>query len=594
MAKYVIECPRPGCGKFIQVSNSIFSKRRVQCSCGEEIEVKANRMMSRLCPHCGNNVVFDAAKGEKAKCPVCKELINTSEHQARTEEFSCSQCGIQLRADKNAATFRCPVCDTVNDVQAQLTKERIAKEGVASIIKYEGDNETFIWKHPIEDFNLGSQLIVHESQEAVFFRDGQALDSLGAGRHTLETQSMPILEKFYQLPTDSRKTFHAEIYYINLTTQMGIKWGTPEKIRVKDPVNGFYVKLGAGGEFNMRVIDGRRLLLKLVGTAGGLKQSQLMASGGSAGYFRALIMTEVKTYLAQIIQQENINILDIDSQLKKLSDGLKNTLNLALKDYGLEMPEFYVTRIITPDESEDPNFGRLQQQFADRVLNVKDEEILQETAEAKRNRMRVEAQTEAEMKIIAAQAEAEAKRQQIMVEAEEMRLKGYTYQQETGRQVGLSATQNLGSITGGGSGLGELVGLGMAIGTVGTIAETTREAMSGMATPASVPGSWKCACGTENTGKFCMECGSPKPQPKETWKCSCGAENTGKFCMECGAPKPAAPEVWKCSCGAENTGKFCMECGSPKPAAPEVWNCKCGNAGITGKFCPECGSRKGE
>lgn len=81
----------------------------------------------------------------------------------------------------------------------------------------------------------------------MFFRDGQALDSLGPGRHTLETQSMPILEKFYKLPTDSTKTFHAEVYFINLTTQMGIKWGTDSKVRVKDPVNGFYVELGAGG-----------------------------------------------------------------------------------------------------------------------------------------------------------------------------------------------------------------------------------------------------------------------------------------------------------------------------------------------------------
>ena len=64
------------------------------------------------------------------------------------------------------------------------------KTNLASIIKYEGDNKTFIWKHPVEDFNLGSQLIVHESQEAIFFKDGQALDSFGPGRYTLETQQL--------------------------------------------------------------------------------------------------------------------------------------------------------------------------------------------------------------------------------------------------------------------------------------------------------------------------------------------------------------------------------------------------------------------
>ena len=63
---------------------------------------------------------------------------------------------------------------------------------LADIIQYEGDNQTFIWKHPREDFNWGSQLIVHESQEAVFFMNGQALDTFGPGRHTLTTQNMPI------------------------------------------------------------------------------------------------------------------------------------------------------------------------------------------------------------------------------------------------------------------------------------------------------------------------------------------------------------------------------------------------------------------
>ena len=61
---------------------------------------------------------------------------------------------------------------------------------IADIIKYEGDNSTFVWKHPCEDFNSMTQLIVHESQEAIFFMNGEALDLFGPGRHTLETQNI--------------------------------------------------------------------------------------------------------------------------------------------------------------------------------------------------------------------------------------------------------------------------------------------------------------------------------------------------------------------------------------------------------------------
>ena len=97
---------------------------------------------------------------------------------------------------------------------------------IASVIKYEGDNSTFIWKHPSEDFNSLTQLIVHESQEAIFFMNGQALDLFGPGRYTLETESIPLLKKFINNVTGADIPFHAEVYFINKTVQMAMKWGT--------------------------------------------------------------------------------------------------------------------------------------------------------------------------------------------------------------------------------------------------------------------------------------------------------------------------------------------------------------------------------
>ncbi|MDE6832759.1 MAG: SPFH domain-containing protein [Ruminococcus sp.] len=107
--------------------------------------------------------------------------------------------------------------------------------------------------------------------------------------------------------------------------------------------------------------------------------------------------------------------------------------------------------------------------------------------------------------------------------------------------------------------------------------------------------SWRCSCGTNNTGKFCANCGTPKQTTQGIWKCSCGAENTGKFCQNCGKPKPSDNGRWKCSCGAENTGKFCAECGKPKPSEKEqsVMCSSCGwipeNPNNIPRFCPECG-----
>ncbi|MBP5184490.1 MAG: SPFH domain-containing protein [Lachnospiraceae bacterium] len=77
--------------------------------------------------------------------------------------------------------------------------------------------------------------------------------------------------------------------------------------------------------------------------------------------------------------------------------------------------------------------------------------------------------------------------------------------------------------------------------------------------------SWKCACGTVNTGNFCSACGAKKPAPAGTWTCACGTVNTGNFCSACGAKKPAPAGTWTCACGTVNTGNFCSACGAKKP-----------------------------
>ena len=618
MSKFVIECPN--CGKFAEAKTGFFARKKIDCACGYTINVRTDKLAGRECPHCGNMVVFDQSRGEKALCPVCHEPINTLAEQSNTVEFSCAQCGIRLRTSKAAATYTCPVCDCVNDVAERVATEKIKKDGLASIIKYEGDNETLVWKHPIEDFNFGSQLIVHESQEAIFFRDGQALDLFGAGRYTLQTQQLPLLEKLYKLPTDTEGTFHSEVYFVNLATQMGVKWGTDSKVRLFDPASGLHIELGASGEFNIRVTDSRKLLLKVVGTTGGLGQEQLLGNGNGKGFFRSMVMTQVKSYLAQTIKENAINILEIDEHLMALSGALRERINAALDEYGLTMPEFYVSRIVTPDD--DPNFRRMKEQYAEQYLLVRQEGIRKAEAEAAADRKAVEAQTAARMKIIGAQgeaealkiqkqAEAEAYRMQAEAEAAEMRMKGYTYQQETSRQVGLEAMKNgLGGGANAAGALGDLAGLGVSLGAMGSVIGMTKDALSpmtqdaaqmGAAVGAAVAGGWDCpVCGHKNiTTNFCPDCGGKKPEPKTGWDCvQCGTKNIqSKFCPNCGAKKPEEPSGWTCpECGTKDIlSKFCPNCGARKPEEKHGWICpECGTKNIMTNFCPNCGRKKDE
>lgn len=567
MGKFVIECP--SCGRYAEASTGFFAKKKIDCACGYVINVKTDKLSSKVCPHCGNTVVFDQSKGEDAKCPVCHEKINTRESIAALSEFTCPSCSCKLSADKNAHTYTCPLCDTVINVQERIAKEDIKNQGLASVVKYEGGNDTFVWKHPIEDFNLGSQLIVHESQEAIFFRDGKALDLFGAGRYTLATQNIPLLENLYKLPTNTTEVFHSEVYFVNLTTQMGIKWGTDSKVRLFDPASGLHIEIGACGNFSLRVCDSRKLLVKLVGTASEFKQNEVLGDPYSitsvVGKFKALVMNKVKANIARIIKENNINILEIDEYIDVVSDKLRIAINEVLGEYGLVMPEFFVTSVMTPDN--DPNFRRLKQQFADKTLRVREEEIRKAEAEAAQGRKILEAQTEAQLKMVGAQgeaealkikaqAEAEAYKAQAFAEAEEMRAKGYTYQQETARMVGMEAMQN--GITGNGSGgagsaLGDIAGLGVTLGAVGGIVNMTKDIINPILSDATATG--KNVDGAVANTIF------------DTWNCACGQTNiSSKFCPECGAKKPEEPTVWTCP--------------------------NCGATGIESKFCPECGHKK--
>lgn len=576
MSKFIIACPV--CHSYAQASTGFFASKHIRCSCGNVINVKTDRMATKKCSSCGNDVVYDQAVGKDAKCPVCHAPLLTDAEMNNFVTFHCTTCGCRLQADKSAAQITCPVCDTVCNVQQEVKKAEVRDAGVPTVISYEGDNKTFVWKHPVTDFVTGSQLIVHESQEAVFFRNGEALDSFGPGRYTLETGILPKMNNLYPLPVQGQP-FHAEVYFVNLTTQMGIKWGTPSKVGLFDPATGIHVELGASGSFNMRVADARRLLIRVVGTAGSLTQEDVFGQNGT-GYFRTIVMTQVKANLAKIIKVNRISVLELDEHVDTISRALREAINPELAEYGLEMPEFYVSNIVTPDD--DPNFRRMKQQHADLYLKTREEEIKKAEAEAAFERKAVEAQTQARMNVIeaqgaadaariAGQAQADIYRMQAEAEAQEMRMKGYTYQQETARQVGVEAMRNGGAgVTGFAS---EAMQLGVGLGTVGSVIGMTKEAIqpvmqgvSSMAQPTA-------------------------PASDAGWNCTCGQTNiTSKFCPECGAKKPEPPKPWDCACGqAGITSKFCPNCGSKRP---ETWDCACGQKNITSKFCPECGKKR--
>ncbi|MCF0187611.1 MAG: SPFH domain-containing protein, partial [Bacteroidaceae bacterium] len=369
---------------------------------------------------------------------------------------------------------------------------------ITSVIKYEGDNSTFVWKHPKEDFSTSSQLIVHESQEAVFFLNGQPMDLFGSGRYTLETANIPILQKIKNIPTGGISPFHCEVYFINKVEQMAIRWGTDSKVQYIDPSYGFPLAIGANGEMSLRVQDSKKLLVNLVGTERDLSQIKLVS------YFKAFLMTKVKTYIAQVMKGNAISIFEIDEHLIEFSDELKKRLQPDFADYGISLERFFVTAIVKPDGSQQyEKFKELHfRQYAD-------------IAEAKiRQRVGViDQETEARKMVIESQGIAQKRS-----------IEGYTYQQERGFDVAekVAANEGSGNFSSAGIGLGMMAGVGGAIGNA--VGGTFNAAVAGMNDTAHTQ---------QAAGGFCDNCGAALVPGVA-------------FCEECGTPVLAKPSCSKC------------------------------------------------
>lgn len=406
--------------------------------------------------------------------------------------------------------------------------------GIAQVIKYEGDNLTFIWKHPCEDFNTQTQLIVHESQQAVFYMNGQLLDVFEAGRHTLESQNIPLIRKFFNKPFGKQTPFHCEVYFINKTEQMAVKWGTDSKVEYVEPTYNFPIQIGASGEMTLRVKDGKKLLVKVVGTENDLTQAGLTQK------FRAFLMTRFKTYLSTYIRENKINIFQIDEKLMTLSYDMQNLLVPDFDEYGLSLIHFFITTIVKPEE--DSTYKRFKELHFRQYADVAEARLQQ-------NIDIIGQETEKQKMILEAEGKA-AKRQ----------IEGYTYQQERSFDVAEGAAKNEGgNMTNLGVGLGVMTGVSNNIG--GIVNDSIASAMK------------------TQTGK-CLKCGSILPE-------------NAKFCLECGTKVEtlSGNEMICPKCGNKTPkGKFCVECGAKlQDICP-----KCGKEVQHGaKFCPECGQRIG-
>jgi membrane protease subunit (stomatin/prohibitin family) len=189
------------------------------------------------------------------------------------------------------------------------------------------------------DIKWGSQLIVQESQSAVFFRDGKALDTFGPGRYALSTQNLPLLTGLLSIPFGGTSPFQSEVYFVALKVFTNLHWGTAEPLLFRDAEFSM-VRLRAYGIFSVRVTDAQLFVNKIVGT------QNVYTSDALQDFFRNIIVSRLNNLLGETVK----SILDLPKYYDALDAAAKTRVKDDFAQYGVELVDFLINAITPPDE----------------------------------------------------------------------------------------------------------------------------------------------------------------------------------------------------------------------------------------------------
>lgn len=200
------------------------------------------------------------------------------------------------------------------------------------------DNSEFAFRYPHSNLSTYTQLIVRESQEAVFFSKGQILGKFGPGKHTLSTENLPLLRSLFGIPFGGNNPFEAEVWFVNKVTPLNIDWVTTT-MRCLDPDYGVSIPLNAKGRYGLKVIDAERFLVKLVGAMHSFTAKEL------TDHFKGPMTAKTNSSIAAFMQANHIGISSIAMHLDDLSRFIEQPMSEFWEEYGFHLEGFYITEV---------------------------------------------------------------------------------------------------------------------------------------------------------------------------------------------------------------------------------------------------------
>jgi membrane protease subunit (stomatin/prohibitin family) len=358
-------------------------------------------------------------------------------------------------------------------------------------------------EHGSGEIKFGAQLIVRESQAAVFFYHGKAYDAFGPGRHTLVTGNIPVLTKILSIPWGMKSPLRAEVIFTNMKVFTNLKWGTKNPVAFKDSELGL-IRLRAFGIYNIRVLQPVLFINNLVGTQG------VFTTEDIDEFLSKVIISRFNDYLGENLD----SIFNLPGRYEELSEGLSKRLAEDFSHYGLGLSQLYINSITPPPE--------VQQAIDDK------------------SRLGIFDDLNSLLKMKAAMAIEKVSEQEGGAGA------------AAGLGMGFMMPAMFTDFMKGGGGAAQ---------AAPSAPQGTAPQAPAQAGQATCP---DCKHTVARDAKFCPDCGHQILVFQQCPKCSKNLPPHARFCSRCGASTEEKAGTRKCSkCGTENLKEsvFCNQCG---------------------------------
>jgi membrane protease subunit (stomatin/prohibitin family) len=347
---------------------------------------------------------------------------------------------------------------------------------ILDVVKFEGlvDKRWLVYRHPGNEFNNKSKLIVGPGQIGMLVHGGKVSAILESGTYTMDTENFPFIRELVKGVYSGNVPYMMEVYFVNKTMKLDMLWGTKDPIQLLDPKFKVKINVRARGQYALRIKNYQFLVTQLVGSLGG---KSVIDFEVISDFFRALINTKVKTLLAQYFIKNQVSILDMSMYLDEVSMASFESIRPEFEKFGFEVVNFYYESINIPNEDLE-------------IINS----ILNKNAEFN-----------------------------ILGEDRYRTSRGYDVLEAAAKNEGTA-----GGIVGAGVGLGVGLGVGqqaagMASNIIPPKSESSKDTYC-----------IKCHAKIESDDKFCPECG--EKQNMKCSSCGSTLEFNSKFCPECGTP----------------------------------------------------------